>query len=310
MKTMQTTRREFLKVAAATGVGTLLPWRRAYASAQSPSLRKFIQTLPGLGPSGIPVATSVPYLGADYYRLTAGEYTQQLHPQLSPTRLWGYADTTTGVYRHLGPVVVAQRGTPVRLTLTNQLPPIHPLPVDTSLPGAELPPNRTALHLHGGHTPWLSDGGPFSWFGADGSYGPSAVSAPDMGVPAPGTFNYYYPNDQSARLVWYHDHALGITRLNAYAGLASAYVMRDLDECLLHRGLQIAEAHLARLDRYRAGLDLGEVEDVVDQLQQVGTRAVDGRGEFDLFGRQVAFGVLGHQPGKDEHAVERCAQLM
>ena len=147
--------------------------------------------------------------------------------------MWGYADTTTGVHRHLGPVIVAQRGTPVRLTLTNQLPPIHPLPVDTSLPGAELPPNRTALHLHGGHTPWVSDGGPFSWFGADGTYGPSAVSAPDMGVPAPGTFNYYFPNDQSARLVWYHDHALGITRLNAYAGLASAYVIRDLEEAML-----------------------------------------------------------------------------
>jgi FtsP/CotA-like multicopper oxidase with cupredoxin domain len=113
-------------------------------SAQSPSLRKFIQMLPGLGPSGIPVATSVPYLGADYYRLTAGEHSQQLHPQLSPTRLWGYADTTTGVHRHLGPVIAARRGTPVRLTLTNQLPPIHPLPVDTSLPGAELPPNTQA----------------------------------------------------------------------------------------------------------------------------------------------------------------------
>jgi spore coat protein A len=233
MKTIKTTRREFIKVATATGVGAMLPWRRAYASAQSPSLRKFIQALPGLGPSGIPVATSVPYLGADYYQLTAGEYTQQLHPQLPPTRLWGYADTTTGVHRHLGPVIVAQRGTPVRLTLTNHLPPIHPLPVDTSLPGAELPPNRMALHLHGGHTPWVSDGGPFSWFGADGTYGPSAVSAPDMGAPAPATFNYYYPNDQSARLVWYHDHALGITRLNAYAGLASAYVIRDLDEAAL-----------------------------------------------------------------------------
>ena len=230
---MKTTRREFLKVAAATGVGTMIPWRRAYASGQSPSLRKFIQTLPGLGPSGIPVATSVPYLGADYYRLTAGEYSQQLHPQLPPTRLWGYADSTTGVYRHLGPVVVAQRGTPVRVTLTNQLPPIHPLPVDTSLPGADLPANRTSLHLHGGHTPWLSDGGPFAWFGPDGSYGPSAVSAPDMGTPDPGAFNYYYPNDQSARLGWYHDHALGITRLNAYAGLASAYVIRDLEEALL-----------------------------------------------------------------------------
>jgi spore coat protein A len=54
-----------------------------------------------------------------------------------------------------------------------------------------------------------------------------------MGVPFPGSFNYYYPNDQSARLMWYHDHAIGITRLNAYAGLASAYVLRDLAEAAL-----------------------------------------------------------------------------
>src|SRR4029450_9184459 len=93
--------------------------------------------------------------------------------------------------------------------------------------------NRIALHLHGGLTPWLSDGGTFSWFGADGSDGPSAISVPDMGVPPAGSFNYYYPNDQSARMVWYHDHALGITRLNAYAGLASAYVIRDLEEATL-----------------------------------------------------------------------------
>jgi len=158
---------------------------------------------------------------------------QQLHPQLPPTRLWGYADATTGVHRHLGPVIVAQRGTPVRLTMTNLLPPVHLLPVDTSLPGADLPHNRMALHLHGGRTPWISDGGPFSWFGADGTYGPSAISAPDMPPPAAGTFNYYYPNDQSARLQWYHDHAVGITRLNAYAGLASAYIIRDLEEATL-----------------------------------------------------------------------------
>lgn len=231
---MKTTRREFLELAAATGVSAMFPWQRAYAEAQSPALRKFIQMLPGLGPAGIPVASPTSYLGADYYQLVAGEYTQQLHPQLPhPTRLWGYADATTGMHRHLGPVIVAQRGTPVRLSVTNYLPPVHPLPVDSSLPGAELPPNRMAVHLHGGQVPWVSDGGPFSWFGADGTYGPSAVSAPDMGAPAPGTFNYYYPNDQSARLMWYHDHAIGITRLNAYAGLASAYVLRDLAEAAL-----------------------------------------------------------------------------
>ena len=229
---MKTTRREFLALAAAAGVSVM--WQRTHAAVQSPRLRKFIQALPGLGPAGIPVASPTPYLGADYYRLVAGEYTQQLHPELPrPTRLWGYADATTGVHRHLGPVIVAQRGTPVRLSVSNGLPPVHPLPVDTSLPGAELAPHRIAVHLHGGHVPWISDGGPFSWFGADGTYGPSAISVPDMGAPAPGTFNYYYPNDQSARLMWYHDHAIGITRLNAYAGLASAYVLRDLAEATL-----------------------------------------------------------------------------
>ena len=231
---MSTTRRQFLKMAAATTAAAMVPWRRVYAYAQSPALKKFIQPLPGLGPTGIPVAATVPFQqGVDAYQLVAGEYLQQLHPDLSPTKLWGYADVTTGVHRHLGPVIVAQRGTPVRLNLTNALPGVHPLPVDVTLPGAELAQNRIALHLHGGHTPWISDGGPFSWFDPTGTYGASAISAPDMGAPAPGTFNYYYPNDQSARLMWYHDHAIGITRLNAYAGLASGYVLRDLEEAAL-----------------------------------------------------------------------------
>ena len=192
---MNSTRREFIRYATATGIAAMVPWQRVLAQAQSPALRKFIQPLPALG-AGIPVANSVPFMGADYYQLNAGEYTQLLHPELpKPTKLWGYADATTGLHRHLGPVIVAQRGTPVRLTLTNYLPPVHPLPVDTSLPGAELtqPQNRIALHLHGGLTPWLSDGGPFSWFAPDGTHGPSAISVPDMGVPPTGSFNYYYP---------------------------------------------------------------------------------------------------------------------
>ena len=45
--------------------------------------------------------------------------------------------------------------------------------------------------------------------------------------PPEGTATYYYPMDQSARLVWYHDHAIGITRTNAYAGIASALVIID-----------------------------------------------------------------------------------
>ena len=43
----------------------------------------------------------------------------------------------------------------------------------------------------------------------------------------PGQADYFYPNDQSTRLMWYHDHAHGTTRTNAYAGLATGYSVID-----------------------------------------------------------------------------------
>ena len=89
--------------------------------------------------------------------------------------------------------------------------------------------NRAAVHLHGGFVPWPSDGGPFHWFAPDGTHGPVA-GATGCRTPAGSlTHDYFYPNAQSARLLWYHDHAVGITRLNAYAGLAAAYVLVDDD---------------------------------------------------------------------------------
>ena len=73
---MKTTRRQFLELAAATGVSAMVPWRRAYAEAQSPALRKFMQMLPGLGPAGIPVASPISYLGAT----TTSSWPQGCHP--------------------------------------------------------------------------------------------------------------------------------------------------------------------------------------------------------------------------------------
>jgi spore coat protein A, manganese oxidase len=225
------------------GMAASLPLRfgKGWAYDQSPAgLRKFIQPLPGLGPTGIPVATpdTTTFPGSDYYRIVVGEYTQQLHPDLPPTKLWGYADVTAGQtpnHRYLGGVIVAKKGRPVRLTVTNNLPGTHPLPVDTSenFPDAAVSQNRISLHLHGGLVPWVSDGGPNAWFDPNGTYGVSAKSGstfftvPDMPSPAPGSFHYYYPNNQGARLMWYHDHAHDITRVNAYAGIASAYVITD-----------------------------------------------------------------------------------
>ena len=89
-------RRAFVKVAAMAGAAALIPWRRAYAAfAQTMPLEKFVQPLRGLGgPAGIPLATPVPsvYPGVDYYELALREFTDQLHPSLGPTTLWGYGN--------------------------------------------------------------------------------------------------------------------------------------------------------------------------------------------------------------------------
>ena len=210
---------------------------KIWAYSQSPKLRKFVAPLPGLGSNGIPLATATTneaWPGADFYELSAQQYTQQMHPDLpNPTHLWGYVDMATNKTGYLGPLIVAQRGKPVVIRMHNNLPNKHILPVDTSLMGAEdgVPVNRLSLHLHGGLVPWTMDGGPFAWFTPEGIVGATdgSVGASFMnGVPdVPGAADYYYPNNQSERLVWYHDHAMGITRLNAYAGMAAGYLITD-----------------------------------------------------------------------------------
>lgn len=152
-------------------------------------MRKFVDSLPGLGVSGannlgqyIPVAVpdTVSYPGSDYYEIELGEYTQQLRSDLPPTRLRGYRQTNTdnpavSVFTYTGPMIVAQRNRPVRVKFTNNLPTGAGgdlfLPVDTTVMGAGMGPdgmnmytqNRAAIHLHGGYTPWISDGTPHQW---------------------------------------------------------------------------------------------------------------------------------------------------
>lgn len=226
------TRRDLVKAGAMASAGALVMRRKALAFLQSPTgLRKFIQALPGLGPTGIPVAVpnTTTYPGCDYYQIRVGAYTQQLHPDLpGPAHFWGYADITDGKapnHRYLGGVIVANKDRPVRITAVNDLPPRHPLPVDTSIMGAEAdqPETRCCVHLHGGFVPWTSDGGPFAWWAPDGSHGDSFMNP----GAARNEAEFYYPNQQSARLMWYHDHAMGITRLNAYVGIATGYVLTD-----------------------------------------------------------------------------------
>jgi spore coat protein A len=74
-------------------------------------------------------------------------------------------------------------------------------------------------HVHGGHTTAAFDGTPQQWFTAGGQVGPDFVSNP-----------FVYDNSQQAGTIWYHDHAMGVTRLNVYAGLAGFYVIHDANE--------------------------------------------------------------------------------
>jgi spore coat protein A len=140
---------------------------------------------------------------------------QKVHRDLPPTTVWGY----NGVWP--GPTIEARCSEPLRILWTNKLPRQHLLPIDTTIHGAEatLPPVRTVAHVHGANTMPESDGYPDAWFTCDGRTGPKFKS--DVSL---------YPNSQAATTLWYHDHCIGITRLNIYAGLAGFYLIRNQAE--------------------------------------------------------------------------------
>jgi spore coat protein A, manganese oxidase len=239
-------RRDFVKTATLAGASTLALRGKAWPFAQSPNnIRKFVVSLPGLGPAAkneigqyIPLATkrTTTFAGqtTDLYLVAAAIFNQKMHPDLpGKTDFFGYADLTTFDQKYLGGAIVATRNRPVILTVKNLLPPRHILPVDPTVMAGpdgimvgDLPRNRIVTHLHGGFTPWFSDGTPFQWYTPSGQHGPSFMNIPGYPVPA-GMCSHYFPNQQSARLGWYHDHAMGLTRLNAYAGIASAYIIID-----------------------------------------------------------------------------------
>jgi FtsP/CotA-like multicopper oxidase with cupredoxin domain len=224
-------------------------------------IRKFIDSLPGVGaanhndlnqyiPQAIPDQNKYP--GSDYYEIELGQYTEQLHKDLPATKLRGYrqtntTDTTVSQFSYLGPLIIAQKDRPVRVKFTNNLPKNAGgnlfIPVDTTIMGAGMGPdgmnmfkqNRATLHLHGGNTPWISDGTMHQWTTPAGETTPypkgvSVQNVPDMPAPGPGSETFYYTNQQSARLMFYHDHAYGITRLNVYAGEAAGYIVQDSAE--------------------------------------------------------------------------------
>jgi spore coat protein A len=211
------TRRRLLQYGLGTGAALTLPWtsRIPWASgAAGGKLTKYVQPVPLPG-EGIVVATP---RGPNRYSFTQTEIARQLHPQLPPTPLWAYDDGSGlgGQSGSFGMAVVAETGTPLTVTYTHDLPETYPdwLPVDTRLTplGNQV---RLMTHLHGGFVAADSDGNP-------------AVTPDGFG---PGdTQTVFYTNQSPqmpASLLWFHDHGLGTTRLNVFAGLAAAYILRD-----------------------------------------------------------------------------------
>lgn len=176
------------------------------------TLRKFVDALP------IPSVLKPTDLqnGIPFYEVTMKQVKQQLHQDLPPTTVWGY----NGMYP--GPTFETRRNQPILVKWQNKLPFEHLLPVDRTLHGAEpnKPSVRTVVHLHGGRVKPENDGFPEAWFTRDfKNFGEKFQHKV-----------YYYPNCQRPTTLWYHDHAVGITRLNVYAGLAGFYLIRDETE--------------------------------------------------------------------------------
>ena len=239
-------RRRFLQLTAGTAAYFAFG-RRSWPFAQSPAIIPLFGTaLRGIGTIGVaaPDLFPAPVTGVTHYTINIDQYQDAgVCPSLAPTTLRGFNPTRLLAgqnNRHLGGILVGQRGTPIQLTFRNNLPGgLHIIPNDLTVPGANLGNARTAVHFHGGLVPWVSDGGPFAWWDPLGGRGASFVNNQVLNpTAAANEAEYYYPLNQSARFGWYHDHAMGITRINAYAGIASALLIRDGFELnLVNQGL-------------------------------------------------------------------------
>lgn len=182
------------------------------------------------------------------YRVTISQFTQQILPVgFRKTTVWGYGgkvrDPETGAIipdfkSTPGPTFETKRHIPINVQWINNLTEPNPLAVDPTIhwanpnnmpmptppfptfpPGFPLAqcPVPIVTHLHGGETEPPSDGYPEAWFTAG-----ETITGPDF-----IKSRYHYNNDQEPTTLWYHDHTLGITRLNVYLGLAGFYLLRD-----------------------------------------------------------------------------------
>jgi spore coat protein A, manganese oxidase len=147
-----------------------------------------------------------------YYRVAMRPFEMKVHRDTEPTKMWAFGS------QFPGPTFDIRSNQEILVEWANELPAKHFLPVDYTLGGAgkDQPEVRAVVHVHGAKAPPESDGYPEDWT-----------------VPGKSAL-YHYPNHQDAAMLWYHDHAMGINRLNIFAGLIGAYIIRDDVEDALH----------------------------------------------------------------------------
>jgi spore coat protein A, manganese oxidase len=257
--------RSFIGVAGLAAASFLAP--QALAQTQVPlsggSIPQFVHPLPTLSVAGGTIATefgntplTIRMCEFDAKVLPPGTFGSGAQPT---TRVWGYVAgakcPTTLRDTYTGPVIVNVRGTPTPITFVNELgstattgvlayknsvdqtlhwadpfhlgcemsdvapPPFTPCAQNYSGPIPAVP------HLHGGEVPPELDGGPDSWFTSDGLHHGHAYYS--FAGAAGNEVIFRYPNVQEAAPIWFHDHTLGATRLNVYAGLAGGYLIVD-----------------------------------------------------------------------------------
>jgi FtsP/CotA-like multicopper oxidase with cupredoxin domain len=212
------------------------------------TIPKYVNQLTGPPPVFVPVK------GNQYCVTVTSFYQQILPPSLPMTHVWGYGGlakdavtgTLLGVVRNTpAPTFEATRNISLSVNWINDLNDPHIFAVDPTIhwanpnnmsmampPFQSFPPGYPQAqssvplvpHVHGLEVASTSDGNPDAWWTADGKHGP----AYNTGQPTdPNAAVFYYPNTQAAATLWYHDHALGMTRLNVMAGLAGFYLIRD-----------------------------------------------------------------------------------
>ena len=250
-------RREFLKLTGAGASAALLATKfnmlqRAFAAPLMLGLSD-----PALQPkfeNAVPDALMPAF---KYVPDKKGRYKIEIGPSVQQTGLvdgggiklntpvWGYGDKNDQWYTWPGRTFevksVSAGGLPeTEVYWENRLTgiPQHLLPIDTSLHWCYSLHGYTKYsiantgvpiitHLHGGHSDYQFDGNPEFFYSPPGKNKKSVVGPQWEFVPGGFTTKFRYDNDIHAGNLWYHDHALGITRMNVYAGLAGFYFVRD-----------------------------------------------------------------------------------